>query len=183
MRLGEVMPEAAEAIAHRSIATPLGVVRCTASTRGLRSVRFGCIDSVDPDASESSDAIEHLDALERELAAYFGGSLRRFTVGLDPVGTEFQRRVWSLLGEIPFGETRSYAWIAERLGSSGASRAVGAANGANPIAIVIPCHRVIASDGTLCGYAGGVERKQWLLDHERGTSGTLFERSVGAVIE
>jgi AraC family transcriptional regulator of adaptative response/methylated-DNA-[protein]-cysteine methyltransferase len=86
---------------------------------------------------------------------------------LAPVGSEFQLRDWEILRSIPAGETRSYSWMAERMGDPGARRAVGRANGTNMICIIIPCHRVIRADGTLCGYGGGLWRKKWLLEHER----------------
>jgi methylated-DNA-[protein]-cysteine S-methyltransferase len=106
------------------------------------------------------------------LAAYFAGDLHAFDgVALDAGGTPFQQRVWAALREIPAGETISYLTLARRIGDPTAARAVGAANGSNPIAIVVPCHRVIASDGRLSGYAGGVHRKRWLLDHERAGTG------------
>jgi methylated-DNA-[protein]-cysteine S-methyltransferase len=111
------------------------------------------------------------------LAAYFAGDLHAFDgVALDAGGTPFQQRVWAALREIPAGETISYLTLARRIGDPTAARAVGAANGANPIAIVVPCHRVIASDGRLSGYAGGVHRKRWLLDHER--AGTIDQKSL-----
>ncbi len=115
--------------------------------------------------------------LEEELAAYFEGSLTVFTTPLDPAGTEFQQAVWRVLREIPSGETRSYGEQASMLGRPSAVRAVARANGDNPIAIVVPCHRVIGADGTLTGYGGGLWRKRWLLHHEqrclaaRGSSG------------
>src|SRR5690606_19796588 len=103
---------------------------------------------------------------EQQLAAYFAGEASDFDLPLAPRGTPFQQQVWTALRTIPRGETRSYAAIARQIENPDAIRAVGAANGANPIAIIIPCHRVIASDGTLHGYAGGLERKRWLLDLE-----------------
>jgi methylated-DNA-[protein]-cysteine S-methyltransferase len=97
---------------------------------------------------------------------YFAGNLRAFdTLVLASIGTEFQRKVWQLLREIPPGETRTYGQLAASIGSH--PRAVGSANGSNPIGIVVPCHRVIAKDGGMCGYAWGTERKEWLLRHER----------------
>lgn len=104
----------------------------------------------------------------RQLRAFFAGELRDFDLPLKPRGTTFQQRVWELLREIPFGETISYGELARRVGNPAASRAVGLANGSNPIAIVVPCHRVIGSNGKLTGYGGGLENKRWLLDFERG---------------
>jgi len=97
----------------------------------------------------------------------FAGSLTEFDVELDLVGTEFQRRVWAALQTIPYGETRSYGEIAEQIGSPGASRAVGLANGRNPIAIIVPCHRVIGAAGSMTGYGGGIDRKKMLIALER----------------
>jgi len=103
----------------------------------------------------------------RAIEAYFAGEVTALDeLAVDPAGTEFQRRVWAALRTIPAGETRSYAAVASAVGSPRAVRAVGAANGANPVAIAVPCHRVIASDGALHGYGGGLERKRWLLEHE-----------------
>ena len=104
-----------------------------------------------------------LDKLETELEEYFEGKLREFSISLDLRGTEFETSVWNELLKIPYGETRSYGEIAKTLGNSSASRAVGQANGNNPVAIVVPCHRVIASNGTLHGYGGGLWRKEKLL--------------------
>ena len=103
-----------------------------------------------------------------QLEAYFAGSRQAFDVPLDLAGTEFQRSVWAGLLEIPYGETMSYGELARRVGRPGASRAVGLANGRNPVAIIVPCHRVIGANGTMTGYGGGLDRKVWLLDHERG---------------
>ena len=102
----------------------------------------------------------------RQLDAYFAGELLDFDLPLAPCGTAFQQRVWSALREIPYGEVVSYGAIAKRVGAPAAVRAVGAANGRNPVAIVIPCHRVVGADGSLTGYGGGLERKRWLLQHE-----------------
>ncbi len=101
-----------------------------------------------------------------QLAEYFAGKRRDFDVPLAASGTGFQQRVWRELAKIPYGETRSYGELARALGSPTASRAVGAANGKNPISILVPCHRVIAGSGALTGYAGGVAAKKWLLEHE-----------------
>lgn len=109
------------------------------------------------------------DAVE-QLAAYFAGELTEFKLHLELSGTDFQRRVWAALQTIPYGETRSYGQIAEQIGSPGASRAVGLANGRNPIGIIIPCHRVIGSAGGLTGYGGGLDRKRTLLAMEKSNS-------------
>ena len=109
-----------------------------------------------------------LERTAAQLREYFAGTRRAFDIPLRRQGTRFQLAAWSALERIPYGETRSYADMARAVGSAGAVRAIGRANGQNRIAIVIPCHRVIQADGSLCGYGGGRWRKQWLLDHERG---------------
>jgi methylated-DNA-[protein]-cysteine S-methyltransferase len=106
-----------------------------------------------------------------QLDAYFAGEQRQFDVPMALEGTEFQRRVWAGLCEIPYGETISYGELARRVGNPKASRAVGLANGRNPVAIIVPCHRVIGADGSLTGYGGGLDRKVWLLEHERKVAG------------
>jgi methylated-DNA-[protein]-cysteine S-methyltransferase len=106
-------------------------------------------------------------AAREQFAAYFAGKLQVFDLVLAPQGTEFQKIVWQALLAIPFGATESYGALAKRIGNANASRAVGLANGHNPIGIIIPCHRVIGANGSLTGYGGGIERKQWLLNHER----------------
>jgi methylated-DNA-[protein]-cysteine S-methyltransferase len=115
-----------------------------------------------------SQAVAGFERAIEELTEYFSGDRDRFTVPVAPRGSEFQLRVWALLREIPYGETRSYRDIASVLGDPALAREVGAANARNPIAIVVPCHRVIGSDGSLTGYAGGLERKRYLLDLEAG---------------
>jgi methylated-DNA-[protein]-cysteine S-methyltransferase len=102
----------------------------------------------------------------RQLGEYFAGTRREFDLPLRLEGTPFQQRVWKSLTEIPYGETWSYGELAKRIGNPNASRAVGLANGSNPIAILVPCHRVIGADGSLTGYGGGLDRKRWLLAHE-----------------
>jgi methylated-DNA-[protein]-cysteine S-methyltransferase len=108
--------------------------------------------------------------LERQLAAYFAGRLTTFDLPVALDGTPFQKRVWSALRSIAYGRTTSYKALARELGNASAARAVGAANAKNPVSIIIPCHRVIGADGSATGYAGGIERKQWLLAHERSRS-------------
>ena len=111
------------------------------------------------------------DAVREQLDAYFAGELETFDVPLALHGTPFQRRVWEQLTRIPFGETISYSDLARRLGDPKLVRAVGLANGRNPVSIIVPCHRVIGADGSIVGYGGGLERKQWLLEHEAVASG------------
>lgn len=117
-----------------------------------------------------------LDDARTQLNEYFAGARTSFELETRPQGSEFQRQVWSALQEIPHGETASYGEIAERIGRPQASRAVGAANGQNPISIVIPCHRVIGSNGRLTGYGWGLDNKTWLLDHEQGRTALLVVR-------
>ena len=116
----------------------------------------------------------------RQLEEYFAGKRKQFDLDLDFVGTDFQKSVWNALANIPFGESRSYREIARELGNASATRAVGAANGRNPISIVAPCHRVIGASGELTGFAGGIERKAHLLDLERGTLALNFDRAENA---
>ncbi|WP_330460681.1 methylated-DNA--[protein]-cysteine S-methyltransferase [Streptomyces sp. NBC_00820] len=118
------------------------------------------------------DSLPAFAAAEEQLKAYFAGELTEFTLELSLGGTEFQRKVWHQLTLIPYGETRTYGQLADELGNPGASRAVGLANGRNPIGVIVPCHRVIGSTGSLTGYGGGLDRKRRLLDFER--SAALF---------
>jgi AraC family transcriptional regulator of adaptative response/methylated-DNA-[protein]-cysteine methyltransferase len=158
------------------IDTPLGAMIAVADDKGLRLLEF-----IDRRATESELSIlrkrlrtnvvpgkhRHLEAVRSQLADYFSGKTLEFDIPLAPVGSPFQLRAWKILQSIPVGETRSYSWMAKRLGDENARRAVGRANGTNMIGIIVPCHRVIRADGTLCGYGGGLWRKKWLLDHER----------------
>jgi AraC family transcriptional regulator, regulatory protein of adaptative response / methylated-DNA-[protein]-cysteine methyltransferase len=160
----------------RWVESPLGTLLLAADEQGLRLVEFAVEDRLEREIADLREALgavlvhgrdARLAAAEAQLAQYFAGKRTRFELELAPLGTDFEQRVWSGLGEIPFGETRSYAEVAERIGRAGAQRAVGTANGRNRLAIVIPCHRVIRGDGELSGYGGGVARKRWLLEHER----------------
>ena len=160
----------------RWLDTPLGAMLAITTEEGLCLLEF-----VDRRALEGEigdlrrifnaaivpGASEHLDETESQLRRYFEGKLRSFSVPLDTPGSDFQRAVWGKLREIPLGETMSYAAIAAQVDRAGGQRAVGRANGQNRVAIIIPCHRVIRSDGNPGGYAGGLWRKQWLLHHER----------------
>jgi methylated-DNA-[protein]-cysteine S-methyltransferase len=157
------------------ISTPVGRLRLAGDEKGLRSISFQ--NRFHPAAKADSTLLREKPFRETiaQLEAYFTGALRRFDLPLAPEGTPFQREVWSALTTIPYGETVSYGGLARRLGRPAASRAVGAANGQNPIPIVIPCHRVIGADGSLTGFGGGLAIKRQLLDLEAGVSGaSLF---------
>jgi methylated-DNA-[protein]-cysteine S-methyltransferase len=150
------------------VSSPVGRLRLAGDEEGLRSISF---QNRFPTA-ELPEGWQRTGEPFREaiaqLEAYFAGDLRRFDLVLAPEGTPFQREVWSALTTIPYGETLSYGALARRLGRSNASRAVGAANGRNPIPIIIPCHRVIGADGSLTGFGGGLEIKRLLLELEGG---------------
>lgn len=154
----------ARPLASMSVPTPLGTITLVASPHGLTQVLFPGERGERPAPHDEDPSCRaHLDEGSRQLREYFAGRRRSFDVTLDPTGTEFDQQVWSALREIPFGATMSYGELARRLGKPGAARAVGHANGRNPLAIVVPCHRVIAADGTLGGYAGGLDLKRRLL--------------------
>lgn len=148
----------------RVVETAIGPV--TVGVEGGSVVWVGLPGSAGPAWEAGEDPV--LAEAERQLRAYFAGRLKGFDLPLAPAGTEFQRAVWTVLCDIPYGETWAYRDVAARIGRPAAVRAVGAANGANPIAIVVPCHRVIGANGTLVGYGGGLPAKTWLLAHERG---------------
>jgi methylated-DNA-[protein]-cysteine S-methyltransferase len=139
--------------------TPIGTLSLDADGAGLSSIAFG-----GPPGSDSGDAL--LREAESQLRAYFAGELTRFDLPLSPRGTEFQRRVWDAVARVPYGTTTTYSAVAAALGSPSACRAVGAANGRNPLPIVVPCHRVVGASGALTGYGGGLARKRALLDLE-----------------
>lgn len=146
-----------------TIPSPLGPLHLGASDDGLVGVAF------DDEGTRPGSALpDHpvLGLAARELEAYFAGALTSFTVPLAPRGTAFQLAVWRALVAIPLGARVTYGDIARAIGRGGAERAVGAANGQNRIAIIVPCHRVVGADGSLTGYAGGLDRKRWLLAHE-----------------
>ncbi|GIX47523.1 MAG: methylated-DNA--protein-cysteine methyltransferase [Candidatus Tectimicrobiota bacterium] len=155
------------AVAYTIIASPLGPLLLAASEAGLTHLAFQASSRpLVPPATWVEAATPLLQAAAAQLEAYFAGRRRQFSLPLAPAGTPFQQRVWQALQRIPYGTTLSYRELAQRLGQPAAVRAVGQANGRNPIAIVIPCHRVIGHDGRLGGYAGGVALKRWLLQHE-----------------
>jgi methylated-DNA-[protein]-cysteine S-methyltransferase len=147
------------------VLTPIGTITLTSNGRALTHLWLTDADLGDtvPVASEEDSVLA---AAREQLEAYFDSRLQRFDLPLEPQGTEFQCRVWDALKLIPFGETISYAELARRVQKPKAVRAVGAANGRNPLMIIVPCHRVIGADGSLTGFGAGIERKRWLLDHE-----------------
>ena len=151
---------------------PIGKFTLVSNGQALTHLDFEKTKTPAPKYPRGSDRV--LDKACRELDAYFAGALRQFTVAVDPQGTEFQRKCWAALQKIPYGKTRSYAQQAVAIGNPKAMRAVGLANGRNPIAVIIPCHRVIGADGSLTGFGGGLPRKKFLLELESGEAGDLL---------
>ena len=145
--------------------TPIGKLKITATAKAIKSVDF--IGDNDAQEEQLNSAHTLLQECKKQLNEYFKGERKTFSLPLDPDGTDFQKKVWLALQEIPFGKTVSYGELANKMGDKNLMRAVGGANGRNPIAIIIPCHRVIGTGGTLTGYAGGLWRKKWLLDLEQ----------------
>jgi len=142
------------------IQTPLGIAKIEGDENGISII------SVTQEGDLSSEIPKNLKNSVTQLNEYFVGKREEFTFKLNPKGTEFQQKVWQELLKIPFGKTMSYLDLSKKLGDVKAIRAVASANGKNPLWIVVPCHRVIGTDGSLTGYAGGLWRKKWLLDHE-----------------
>lgn len=156
--------------------SPLGKLLIAMNDRGVVAIHF---PQENPTRNPDWQHKNLQCAAAEQLRAYFDGTLKTFDLSLAPEGTPFQLKVWEELQKIPYGKTISYKTLAQRLGNPKAVRAVGAANGKNPLPIVIPCHRVIGSDGSLTGYAGGLSIKKSLLDFERQTAEvSLFERSL-----
>lgn len=162
---------------HTVVESPLGGLTVVATDGALVGIYFDghqrlpAADSFGPNVRTGFEETAH------QLSEYFAGSRTRFDLPLAPSGNEFQLRVWNALTHIPYGETRSYGQLARELGDPGAAQAVGAANGRNPLSVVVPCHRVLGADGNLTGYAGGLERKRYLLELEEPTettAGRLF---------
>jgi methylated-DNA-[protein]-cysteine S-methyltransferase len=173
------------------MSSPVGLLFLARTERGLRYLQFMDRKSLKrliasheddaPGATWEPSLLELKPAVD-QLGAYFNGMLHEFELPLDPVGSDFQHKVWKALSQIPFGETRTYGQIAKAIRQPKSPRAVGLANNQNPIAIVVPCHRVIGANGSLTGYGGGLPRKRWLLDHEARFAGrqqTLQEMFVG----
>ena len=157
----------AAAQAARIVDSPVGPLFLAASDRGLTHVLFASEMQRTPEGvAGSGEAARILDEAQRQLGEYFAGGRREFDLPLAPSGTEFQLETWQALRNIPFGRTISYGELARNMGRPRAVRAVGAANGANPISIIVPCHRVIGADGTLTGYGGGIETTRHLLTRE-----------------
>lgn len=164
-------------IQYRTIDSPIGLLTLAGRDRVLTNLRM--VDQTyEPSRADWSPDSEAFAPAVEELNAYFAGELTDFAIELELLGTEFQRRVWRALLTIPYGEIRSYGEIAEQIGAPGAARAVGLANGHNPIAIIVPCHRVIGASGSLTGYGGGLDRKRTLLELEKQRTSinlTLFD--------
>jgi methylated-DNA-[protein]-cysteine S-methyltransferase len=158
-------------IKYTVLDSPIGALPCARDDEGITALllphgRSGC--EPEPDWVRDDSAF---DDVRTQLAEYFAGQRTEFDLPLHMVGTAFQRRVWAALLEIPCGETTSYGALAETIGVPGAARAVGLANGQNPVPIIVPCHRVIGADGSLTGYGGGLDAKRWLLGHEASQAG------------
>jgi len=151
--------------------SPVGELRLIAGDNGLRAILWGAEDAERIASIDDEELVEEttpvLDDAISQLEEYFAGTRREFDLPLDPAGTEFQQSAWMVLRTIPYGTTISYGQQAERLGDPNKARAVGAANGKNPLSIVVPCHQVVGSNGHLTGFAAGIDVKSWLLDHER----------------
>jgi methylated-DNA-[protein]-cysteine S-methyltransferase len=163
----------------KTVRTPVGALKLIASDRGLAAILW---ENDNPKRVPMGALVEDNDhpalkLAEGQLTEYFAGKRKSFEITLDPAGTDFQKRVWRALLEIPYGETRAYAQIANHVGNPKAVRAVGAANGKNPISIVAPCHRVIGTDGSLTGFAGGLEIKRFLLSHEASVANATALRA------
>ena len=158
---------------QRVVESPIGLLVVVADERGVTALHWPTSapsSAVGGDPKGHAGASAVLDRAQRQLDEYFAGTRRSFDLPLHPVGTPFQLGVWEVLRGIDYGTTITYGEQARRLGSPTAVRAVGGANGRNPIGIIVPCHRVVGSDGSLTGFAGGVERKRWLLDFGRANA-------------
>lgn len=144
------------------INSPIGLIEISGGDDSIFSVSF-----VEEKFASEFQANDYVNNCALQLEEYFNGGRKEFELNLEPKGTDFQKKVWNELQKIPFGYTKSYLFIAKMLGDELVIRAAAKANGQNPIAVIIPCHRVIGSDGSLTGYAGGLWRKKWLLEHEQ----------------
>ncbi len=152
---------------HRIMRTPIGPLTLVVDAEALVAViTDGQRHAPGPQAWGSADPTAASEAVD-QLTQYFAGLRTSFALPLAAAGSDFQQRVWAVIAQIPFGQTRTYGQLADLLGAPGAARAVGAATGRNPLSIVVPCHRVVGASGSLTGYAGGLDRKRWLLQHEQ----------------
>ena len=151
---------------YHQIDSPLGCITMQANNDGLLGLWFSTNTTLPDELGLHLPTHPLLQQAERELTEYFQGQRQHFTVAIAAKGTDFQQQVWHALTTIPFGETLSYQDIANAIGNPKAVRAVGLANGKNPVSVIVPCHRVIGKNGKLTGYAGGMDRKAWLLKHE-----------------
>jgi methylated-DNA-[protein]-cysteine S-methyltransferase len=165
-------PVTGEEIITGFMNTPVGVLRISGTARFITEVNFTGFDFIPGSDGPLTPVIEKCRA---ELEQYFNGALKIFSIPLSPEGTGFQKRIWQLLLSIPYGTTCSYYDLAKKSGDANNTRAVGNSNGKNKIAIIIPCHRVIGMNGNLTGYAGGMWRKKWLLDHESKIANGVME--------
>lgn len=156
-------------IYYKWLESPLGAVLMVADARSLTGLYLQGQKYFPQPTKDWQEArtLSLFEQAQTQLTEYFAHQRQTFDLPLDPQGTPFQKQVWQQLRQIPYGETISYGTLAQRLNKPTASRAVGAANGKNPISIIVPCHRVVATNGLLTGYAGGLDRKQWLLQHEK----------------
>lgn len=170
-------------LAYHVMSSPLGLLFLACTERGLRHLDFMDRKSLKRMIKDRSAGLEDpewvaslidLQGVVQQLDDYLCGLRKKFDVELDLVGSDFQISVWKALLQIPYGETRTYGAIAKAVGQPKSARAVGLANNQNPVAIIVPCHRVIGADGNLTGYAGGLDRKKWLLDMESGQSRLEF---------
>ncbi|HEY3750717.1 MAG TPA: methylated-DNA--[protein]-cysteine S-methyltransferase [Pseudonocardiaceae bacterium] len=162
---------------HTVIDSPVGDLTVVAVDGAITGLYFTNHLRAPARAALGERTDEGFAEVTKQLGEYFAGTRREFDLPLAPVGNEFQRRVWALLATIPYGETRSYGDLANALGDPGLAQAVGSANGRNPISIIVPCHRVVGADGSLTGYAGGLDRKRYLLEMEEPadvSAGRLF---------
>jgi len=170
-----------ETFVYWRASSPVGPLFLAASTKGLVRLEFDArVQKLNPSTIRLRESKSELAPYLRELDDYFAGERRQFSFPLDLRGTEFQLACWQALLEIPYGETRSYRDIAEAIGHPHAYRAVGMSNNRNPVAIVVPCHRVIASSGSLCGYGGGLEIKRKLLELEQAGLHSRLPLGIGA---
>jgi methylated-DNA-[protein]-cysteine S-methyltransferase len=175
MKKSTAQKKTAEELAETVISTPLGKVQIVASARGLSRMEFAeRIRTLEGGGSateaDRAAARRHIERAATQIREYFEGRRKEFDLPLDLHGTTMQQRVWKRLLEVPFGQTLTYGELAKRAGSPKAARAAGAACGANPVWLVVPCHRIVGSTGNLQGYGGGLWRKKALLEHEQGIS-------------